>query len=111
MGNKLILDQKRYYIAKLILRTPEDRVSIIKELYSDYFSGSAKRGSLEYTSDVNTSFLKWIEEYGINKDWIGEFPTIDVYNNYMRYCIDNRLDSMDKGLFYETLQANFNISA
>jgi len=111
MKNTIMQDQKRYYIAKLILQAPENRIPILRELYSDYFSGSSPGGSLEHTSDLNTSFMKWIEEYGINREWIGDFPTIDVYNNYMRFCIENRLVSMDKTLFYRTLQTNFNISA
>jgi hypothetical protein len=111
MKNTIMQDQKRYYIAKLILQAPEDRISILRELYSDYFSGASPGGSLEHTSDLNTSFTKWIEDYGINREWIGDFPTMDIYNNYVRYCIANRLESMDKSLFYKALQYNFNISA
>ena len=104
-------DQKRYYSAKLILQAPENRVHIIRELFPEYFSGASPGGSLEYASDLNTSFMKWIEEYSINREWIGDFPTMDIYNNYVRYCIENRLASMDKSLFYKALQYNFNISA
>ena len=67
------------------------------------------RGSLEYISELNTSYLKWIEDYNITKDWIGDFPTIEIYNNYVRYCIENRYNYMSRRLFFKTLANDFNI--
>lgn len=80
----------RLKIAKLILQAPE-------------------RGSLEYISELNTSYLKWIEDYNITKEWIGDFPTYEIYNNYVRYCLENRFINMDRRLFFKTLARDFNI--
>ena len=80
----------RLKIARLILQAPE-------------------RGSLEYISELNTSYLKWIEDYNITKEWIGDFPTFDIYTNYVRYCIENRYNAMDRRLFFRTLAHDFNI--
>lgn len=97
----------RFELAKLIVKAPESRLQAIRELYPEYFSPTPEKGSLEYVSDVNTSYLKWKEEYNIDRDWIGCFPTIDVYNHYMRYCVENRLPSMGKKVFYKTLENDF----
>lgn len=98
----------RLKIVELILLAPESRLQMIRDLYPEYFSIKAEVGSLEYISDLNSSYLKWKEDYGITKEWITEFPTIDVYNNYRRYCVENRFDAMDKKLFYRTLEVDFN---
>lgn len=98
----------RLKIAELISQLPESRLSMIRDLYPEYFPARAEIGSLEYISDLNSSYLKWREDYGITKEWITEFPTNEVYYNYMRYCTDNRLVSMDKKLFYRTLEVDFN---
>lgn len=98
----------RLKIIELILLASESRLSMIRDLYPEYFSVRAEVGSLEYISDLNSSYLKWKEDYGITKEWVTEFPTTDTYYNYKRYCIENRLDSMDKSLFYHTLEVDFN---
>lgn len=100
----------RFKIAKLILLAPESKVSMIRDLYPEYFPARVEIGSLEYISDLNSSYLKWKEDYGITKEWITEFPTNEVYYNYVRYCIDNRLNSMDKKIFYKTLEIDFNFT-
>ena len=97
----------RFEIAKLIVKAPESKLSAIKQLYPEYFAMSPDRGSLEYISDVNTSYLKWKEDYNIDKDWIGSFPTIDIFNNYMRYCVENRFPSLGKKSFYKILEDDF----
>lgn len=102
------LIDRRMEIARLIVSAPKERVEDIKELYPEYFT--IRRGSLEYISDVNTSFMKWIEDYGITKDWIESFPTIDIYHNYIRYCVENKFPSMGKKVFYKTLEYNFNMT-
>jgi hypothetical protein len=94
-------------IAKLIAISSEPGILAIKELYPEYFSLLVEPGSLEFTSEVNSSYTKWVTDYGINREWIGEFPTNDIYNNYMRYCIENRYNSMDKSRFYKTLENDF----
>jgi len=99
----------RLEIARIISQAPESRVSIIKGLYPEYFSRD-ERGTLERISDLNTSYAKWVEDYGINKEWIGAFPTVDIYYNYVRYCTENKIESMDKSLFYDTLEKDFHLS-
>lgn len=97
----------RLEIARLVLEAPADRVRYIRDLYPEYFLAEPERGSLEYVSDVNTSYQKWIEEVGITKDWIEVFPTTDVYRNYTRYCVENRLLTMGKKYFYRVLESDF----
>lgn len=104
------LQDNRLEIAKLIIQAPESRVSTIRALYPEYFSPMSEPGSLEYISDINTSYRKWIEDLNITKEWITDFPTVDIFNNYLRYCIDNRLENMGKKLFYHTLENDFCLS-
>ena len=103
------LTDNRLEIARLIIQAPESRVSAIKELYPEYFSITSERGTFEYISDLNTSYVKWIEDYNINREWIEECPTIDIYNNYVRYCLDNRFVHMGKKTFYRTLENDFQL--
>ena len=103
------LTDNRLEIARLILSAPESKLSAILELYPEYFSHHNK-GSLEYISDVNTSYTKWIEDYGITADWISHFPTLDVFNNYVRYCVERNLLNMGKKHFYKTLETDFNFT-
>ncbi len=100
----------RLELAKLIASTSESKIQAIKELYPEHFVEIPTRGSLEYISDINTSYMRWIADYGINKEWIEDFPTIEIYNNYVRYCMDNRYRSMGKKLFYRTLERDFNFT-
>jgi len=102
------LVDNRLEIARLIIQAPESRLNSIRDLYPEYFSRIAEKGSLEYMSDVNTSYRKWIEDYGITSEWITNFPTVDIFNNYVRYCIENCLINMGKKLFYQTLETDFN---
>jgi len=82
----------------------------IKALYPEYFGALIDRDSLEHTVDVNTSYTKWVEDYGITREWIGDFPTVDIFNNYVRYCNENRYNSMGRNEFYKTLENDFNMS-
>jgi len=100
--------EKHIILAYLIL-APKSKVLAIKELYPEYFAPRAEVGSLEHISDLNSSYLKWREDYAITKEWITEFPTNDIYHNYVRYCIENRLDIMSKRLFYHTLEVDFDL--
>lgn len=100
----------RLEIARLIAQTTPRKTAAIMNLYPEYFPANALPGSLEHTSDLNTAYTKWIEEYGITVEWIGDFPTTDVYLNYVRYCTENRLPSMGKKVFYRTLENDFNMS-
>lgn len=104
------LQDNRLEIARLIIQAPETRVNSIRELYPEYFSYRAEVGSLEYASDINTAYLKWIEDHGITEDWITHFPTVDIYNRYVRYCTENRYDTMGKKLFYHTLEVDFGLT-
>lgn len=97
----------RLEIAHMVLDAPEDRLSYLRDLYPEYFSHTPDPESLEYISDVNTSYQRWIEEYGVTKEWIGAFPTLAVYQNYMRFCMENNSLSMGKKHFYSTLESDF----
>ncbi len=102
--------QIRKHLMFAIIFAPKSKVLAIKQLYPEYFAPKAEVGSLEHIIDLNTSYLKWKEEYGITNEWIKDFPTNDIYLNYVRYCIENRLDIMSKRLFYHTLEIDFNFS-
>lgn len=102
------LPDKRIEIARLILQASESKLHTIRELFPEYFSTQPEPDSLEYISDINTSYRKWSEDYGINTDWITSFPTSDIYNSYMRYCTENKLPSMGKKTFYATLEIDYN---
>ncbi len=98
---------KRSEIARLIIDTPTDKIPVIKELYSEYFSSTPAIGSLEYLSDLNTGYTTWLNETGVNKEWLTSLPTSNIYNDYLRYCRDNRFLSMGKKTFYKTLEFDF----
>lgn len=104
------LTDNRLEIARLIIQAPESRVNSIRALYPEYFHIEPETDSLEYMIDVNTSYQKWIEDYGITPEWITGFPTNDIFNNYVRYCIENHFVSMGKKLFYHTLEVDFNFT-
>lgn len=104
------LPDNRLEIAQLIIQAPRYKVSAILELYPEYFSQQSTPGSLEYLSDLNTSYLKWIEECGITKEWVEYFPTSDIYNNYIRFCTENKFRSMGKKIFYATLENDFRLT-
>jgi len=110
LNSPTAITDNRLEIARLIIQAPESRVSSIRELYPEYFSVRPEVCSLEYMSDLNTSYTKWIEDYGITKEWIGDFPTGDIYLNYVRYCTENRLIAMGKKLLYQTLERDFNLT-
>lgn len=103
------ITDNRLEIAKLLVKAPRASIKAIKELYPEYFTPETETSVLECVSDVNTSYTKWIEDYNITAEWIGEFPTTDVYNNYMRYCTKNRLSGMGKKTFYATLELDFGL--
>ena len=90
---------KRSEIARLIIDTPTDKIPVIKELYSEYFSSTPAVGSLEYISDLNTGYTTWLNETGVSKEWLTSLPTSNIYNDYLRYCRDNRFLSMGKKTF------------
>ena len=76
----------RFNLAQLIATTPKNRLSLIEKLYPEYFSNLPDPNSLEYRADVNTAYTYWITDLGIDKDWISEMPTNEIYYNYLRYC-------------------------
>ena len=104
------IPDNRLDIARLLVRAPKTSVEAIKELYPEYFIQEIKRGSLECISEKNTSYRKWIEDYNITSDWIGDFPTTDIYNNYMRYCNENRMIGIGKKKFFSILEEDFNLT-
>lgn len=69
---------ERLRLLELIVTVPESRMPLIYDLYPEYFAANPRAGSLEYTSAVNSSYLKWIQDYDITRDWIREIPTIYI---------------------------------
>lgn len=104
-----LIQDNRLEIARMILEAPDSKVQSIRDLYPEYFSNTPQVGSLEYVSDLNTSYIRWKDDTGVDKDWIGILPTLEIYNNYLRYCNDNRLLSMGKKVFYKTLEIDFGL--
>ena len=101
----------RMNLARLISRTPANRIDAIKDLYPEYFAAVPLPDTLEYQCDVNSSYRYWIEDCGITSEWIGDFPTTDIYYNYVRYCTEKRSPMMGKKTFYRTLSDDFNMTA
>ena len=104
------LPDNRLEIAKILARTSKTGVEAIMRLYPEYFTSQTETSLLERISDANTSYQKWLEDFGITKDWIEEFPTSDIYNNYMRYCVENHIRGMGKKIFYATLESDFGLT-
>lgn len=100
----------RLKLAEIISQTSETNLATIRELYPEYFEAYPRAGSLEHTSELNSSYVRWIEDYGIFKEMITEFPTIDLYNNYMRYCHENRMLGMDRKAFFALLEDDYNLT-
>jgi Rha family phage regulatory protein len=100
----------RLEIARLLIEAKPSRVKAIKGLYPEYFYPVADPNSLESAADHNTAYRQWIEDYGVTAEWISDFPTLEIFNNYIRYCMERRLPSMGKKAFYQTLEIDFNLT-
>ena len=99
---------ERLELAKIISKASTEALLYIRELYPNYFN--ALPGSfLELESDENTSYQKWIEEYCIDANYISEFPTLDLFNNYVRFCLERRYTHKGKKTFYKTLEWDFGL--
>lgn len=104
------LPDNRLEIARIISRTPKGNLQALTSLFPEYFSNMIDPGSLEYTVEKNTSYMKWIEEYGITAEYITDFPTSDIYNNYARFCVENKFNNiMGKKTFYKLLAEDFHL--
>ena len=99
--------ESRLEIAKILAKTSKTGAEAIVRLYPEYFTTQPGTSLLEHISDANTSYSRWMEDYNISADWIEDFPTSDIYNNYVRYCMENRLTIMGKKIFYSTLENDF----
>lgn len=113
MENKIrsggLIQDNRIEIARMILAAPDNKVQSIRDLYPEYFSHTPDPSSLEYLTDLNTVYLRWKDDIGVDKDWIGLLPTNEVYFNYLRYCKDVSAPSMGKKQFYKTLEIDFGV--
>ena len=104
------LQDNRSDIARLILKAPTNKLQYITRLYPEYFGDVPDPNSLEYVNDINTSYRQWVETLNIDSEFIGSFPTKDIYDNYLRFCHNNNLLSMGKKLFYKTIEDDFFLS-
>lgn len=104
-----LIQDNRLEIARMILAAPDNKVQSIRDLYPEYFSHTPDPSSLEYLTDLNTVYLRWKDDIGVDKDWIGLLPTNEVYFNYLRYCKDVSAPSMGKKQFYKTLEIDFGV--
>lgn len=104
------LPDNRLEIAKIITKTPVHNVAAIRELYPEYFSSAPVVGSLEYRSDLNSGYKKWLEDMNITKAWITHFPTTEIFLNYANYCKDYHIPSMGKKTFFKTLEEDFGMT-
>lgn len=99
----------RLKLAEIISQTSETNLATLRELYPEYFAASSRAGSLEHKSEVNSSYLRWTQNYNITDEWIREFPTLEIYNDYKSYCVENKLRSMDRKTFFTLLEYDFNL--
>lgn len=104
------LPDNRLEVAKIIAKTPVHNVAAIRDLYPEYFSSAPAVGSLEYRSELNTGYKKWLEDMNITKAWITHFPTTDIFLNYANYCKDYHLPSMGKKTFFKTIEDDFGMT-
>lgn len=104
------LPDNRLEIAKIIAKTPVHNVAAIRELYPEYFSSAPAVGSLEYRSELNTGYKKWLEDMNITRSWITNFPTTEIFLNYANYCKDYHIPSMGKKTFFKTLEDDFGLT-
>ena len=95
-----------------VLQRPYRMISWnISHLYLNTFPAiSFSIGSLEYRSNVNSGYQKWIEDLKITSDWIHSFPTTDIFLGYMNYCKDYNFPWMGKKIFYKTLENDFRLT-
>lgn len=100
----------RLEIARIVATASDDKLEYIRDLYPEYFSRTSSIGSLEYRSNVNSGYQKWIEDLKITADWIHSFPTTDIFLGYMNYCKDYNYPWMGKKIFYKTLENDFRLS-
>ena len=104
------LPDNRLEVAKIIAKTPVHNVAAIRELYPEYFASAPVVGSLEYRSELNTGYKKWLEDMNITKAWITHFPTTEIFLNYANYCKDYHIPSMGKKTFFKTLEEDFGMT-
>ena len=113
MKKSLISDKNsdnRLEIARIVATASDDKLEYIRDLYPEYYSSTSSIGSLEYRSNVNSGYQKWIEDLKITADWIHSFPTTDIFLGYMNYCKDYNFPWMGKKIFYKTLENDFRLS-
>lgn len=100
----------RIEIARIVATASNDNLEYIRDLYPEYFSRTSSIGSLEYRSNVNSGYQKWIEDLKITTEWIHSFPTSDIFLGYMNYCKDYNFPWMSKRYFYKTLEHDFRLT-
>ena len=100
----------RLELARMIKELPLEKIHYLTDLYPEYFSHTSTPGTLEYISDINSTYQKWIDNFNIDREWIGSFPTQDIYINYLRFCHNNNYMSMGKKVFYRTIEEDFNLT-
>lgn len=101
------LKDPRRELVDIIKYIPKWKMRYIVDLYPEYFNQPDPH-SLEYTSEINSSYIDWLENLNIDKEYITSFPTKDIYTNYLRYCHNINLLAMGKQKFYKTLEQDFN---
>lgn len=104
-----MLQDNRLELAHLISKLPDNKIRFITAMYPEYFSRESDPDSLEYISDINTSYQTWIDTLNITREWIGNFPTKDIYDNYLRFCHNYNLMSMGKKIFYRIIEEDFGV--
>lgn len=104
------LPDNRLELAKVLSKAHPKTVPAIMSLYPEYFQNVPNPDSLEYISDKNTSYQKWLEDYGITAEWLGTFPTKDIYLNYVRYCTETCLPSLGKKMFFQRVEDDFYVT-
>lgn len=100
---------ERLELAKIISSASNEALPYIRDLYPDYFK-SAPISLFERVSEENTSYKNWLNDYRIDTSYICSIPTLELFNDYVSYCVERRLYHMGKKSFYAMLEFDFALS-
>ena len=103
------LSDGRSDVAKFIVKATRPQIQAIKELYPEYFSPVPIGSPIEKIVNENTSYAKWLEDFGITSEWIGNFPTTEIYHIYAQYCVEHLYNPLGKKTFFDRLAYDFGL--
>lgn len=101
--NENVMQVENREIANL-LNFIKQAVSMVENLID------TETSNLEKVADLNTVYHSWIETANVTRSEVVEFPTVEMYNAYLQYCIANKYPFMTKKQFFRALEFDFGLS-